>query len=87
MVRGVRTTPRDLVVADYVVRAMDGVPALDGRLAGGANGWWLDMSDGTGRRRLSSLPAALEGMEGARVWIVVGPGASPSRTHGVIGRR
>jgi len=87
MVRGVRTGPRDIVVSDYVVRAMDGVAAIDGKLASNSGGWWLEMSDGSGRRRLSTVPAALQAQEGARVWIVVGSGAAPSRTHGVIGRR
>jgi len=87
MIRGVKTGPRDIVVSEYFVRAMDGVPAIDGRLSTTSAGSWLEMSDGSGRRRLSSVPAALQGQEGARVWIVVGPGAAPSRAQGVIGRR
>ena len=87
MIRGVRTGPRDLVVSDYVVRAMDGLPAIDGKLTSNSSGSWLEMSDGSGRRRLASVPVALQGMEGARVWIVVGSGAAPSRASGVIGRR
>ncbi len=88
MVRGVKITPHDVVVAAFVVRAMHGVPALDGRLEGGAaEGWWLELSDGTGRKRLAALPAPLQELEGSRVWIATGTGTTPARQYGVIGRR
>lgn len=67
VVRGVRITPRDIVVSDFFVRAADGVPAYDGVLQPDGS---LRLTDGSGVRRVP-LPGALQGMSGARVWIAV----------------
>lgn len=67
VVRGVRPTPRDVVVSDYLVRAADGVPAFDGTLLPDGS---LRLTDGSGIKRVP-LPTALQGMSGARVWVAV----------------
>ncbi len=67
VVRGVRLTPRDVVVSDYFVRAADGVPAYDGTLLPDGS---LRLTDGSGVKRVP-LPTALQGMSGARVWVAV----------------
>lgn len=69
VVRGVQVSPRDVVVSDYIVRAVKGVPAYDGVLAQGDAGWTLLLTDGTGRRRLAAVPAALRASVGLRVWL------------------
>ncbi|WP_373069153.1 hypothetical protein [Gemmatimonas sp.] len=84
MVRGVMITPRDIVVSDYVVRASDGVPAWDGTLD--ENGG-LRLTDGSGRKRLPSVPSALRGMVGARIWVAFKDGRTTADSYGVIGRR
>lgn len=88
MVRGVRISPRDIVVSHYIVRGSAGLPAFDGRIAGSdGDGWWLQLTDGTGRQRIAALPEPLRGMEGTRVWIAMKPGTNSPQTYGVIGRR
>ena len=84
MVRGVKITPRDIVVSDYVVRASDGVPAWDGTLEEDGG---LRLTDGSGHKRLPSVPAALRGMVGARVWVAFKPGSTTADSYGIIGRR
>lgn len=86
-IRGVMITPRDVVVSDYLVRAVDGVPAYDGKLTSGSDGSYLQLTDGTGRKRLASVPAPLQGLEGSRVWIAIKPGVRAGNSYGVIGRR
>lgn len=88
VVRGVRISPRDIVVSDFFVRASGGVPAFDGKLAGSdSSGYWLQLSDGSGRKRLSSIPSALRGLEGARMWIAIKPGTGAVQSYGLIGSR
>jgi hypothetical protein len=65
VVRGVRMSPRDLVVAEYFVRAADGVPAFDGVILDDGS---LRLSDGSGVKRVP-LPAIMQGLTGARVWV------------------
>lgn len=65
VVRGVRVSPRDLVVAEYFVRAADGVPAYDGVILENGS---LRMSDGSGVKRVP-IPIGMQGMIGARVWV------------------
>ncbi len=84
MVRGVKITPRDIVVSDYLVRASDGVPAWDGTLD---EGGVLQLTDGSGRKRLPSVPSALRGMIGTRVWVAFKEGSTTADSYGVIGRR
>lgn len=81
VVRGVKVTPGDIVVADYIVRAADGVPAYDGVLGEEGD---LRMTDGSGIKRVP-LPEALRGVKGARVWIAVKNGAPTA--YGLVGRR
>ncbi|MCA2993280.1 hypothetical protein [Gemmatimonas sp.] len=70
MVRGVRVTPRDLVVSDYVVRAFNEVPAFDGVVVDART---VRLTDGGTLQRVP-LPASLQGMRGARVWVAVKDG-------------
>lgn len=84
MVRGVKITPRDIVVSDYLVRASDGVPAWDGTLDEDGG---LRLTDGSGRKRLPSVPSALRGMVGARVWVAFKEGSATADSYGIIGRR
>ncbi|WP_309673164.1 hypothetical protein [Gemmatimonas sp.] len=84
VVRGVKITPRDIVVSDYLVRSSDGVPAWDGTLDDGGG---LRLTDGSGRKRLPSVPSALRGMVGARVWVAFKEGSATADSYGIIGRR
>ncbi len=84
VVRGVRVGPRDLAVTSFTVRAIDGVPVADGVLTNDGGVWSLRMADGE-RQGLSRVPTPLQAFVGARVWVALEPGASPS--YGVITRR
>jgi hypothetical protein len=84
MVRGVRISPRDIVVADYVVRGKDGVPAWDGRLTHSGGAWSLVLTDRSGQPRLANVPPALRSLEGARVWVTTRPGDATPVAFGVI---
>lgn len=86
VIRGIKVTPRDVVVSDYIVRAADGVPAYDGLLSSGADGHYLQLTDG-GRKRIASLPSALRGLDGVRVWIAIAPGSSSVHRFGLVTRR
>lgn len=85
VIRGVRVSPRDVVVSDFIVRAANGQPAMDGKLEGGGGGWYLQMTDGSGRKPLVAVPAGLQNLQGSRVWIATKRGAPMS--FGAIGRR
>ncbi|HYW32522.1 MAG TPA: hypothetical protein VE869_13560, partial [Gemmatimonas sp.] len=85
VVRGVKVTGRDVVVADYFVRAVDGVPSVDGRLEEAGGGWTVTLSDGSGRQRLASTPARLRALAGSRVWISLRDGVP--QAFGPVGRR
>jgi hypothetical protein len=86
-VRGMRITARDFVVAEFFVRAVNGVAVIDGVLESAAGGWSLRPTDGSPRTRLAGLPDALRGREGSRVWIAVETAPNAPRAAGVIGRR
>jgi hypothetical protein len=81
VVHGVRISPRDIVISDYVVRSNAGVPAYDGIVE--ADGT-LRLTDGSGARRVP-LPAAMRDMIGTRVWVAVKNGAATS--YGLVPRR
>lgn len=81
VVRGVRISPRDIVVADFFVRANNGVPAYDGVIE--ANGA-LRLTDGSGNKRVP-LPSTLRGLTGARVWVAVRDGKPTG--YGLIAQR
>jgi|GEM_PF-3320842 len=86
-VRGMRVSPRDIVVSAFAVRAVNGFPVLDGQLSRGEKGGWnLALSDKSGTRTLASIPEALQVAIGARIWIDVSNGARP-QTYGIIARR
>jgi hypothetical protein len=84
--RGVRVTPRDVVVSDYIVRSVDGVPAWDGRLEESADGWSLQLTDGSGRKRIAAPSAPLRALAGSRVWVTIRAGNTPT-SFGPVGRR
>ena len=87
VVRGVRVSPRDIVVADYIVRGADGIPAYDGTLVASDDGYSLVLTDGSGRKRLSNVPTSLRDVAGARVWVSIPDGSSTPRRYGIIPRR
>lgn len=80
LVRGVRTSPRDLVVASFVVRAKDGVSVLDGILNNANGRWTLSLTEG-GERSLLRVPVQLQPYAGTRVYL--GEGGA---VHGLITR-
>ncbi|HEX2202430.1 MAG TPA: hypothetical protein VHG91_03990 [Longimicrobium sp.] len=69
-------------VERFEVRASGGVSAVDGVLARQGAGWVL-VTHGGRRLPVARLPAALEGMEGARVWLA-GPLDRDPDSSGVI---
>lgn len=83
-VRGVRVGPRDLAVTSFTVQAIDGIPVADGVLENQGGVWSVRLADG-GRQSLAQVPTPLQAFVGARVWVALKPGASPS--YGVITRR
>ena len=83
VVRGVRTGPRDLVVASFVVRAKDGVSVLDGILENTNGAWTLRLTEG-GQRSLPRVPIQLQPYAGTRVYI--GEGDAAMSAHGLITR-
>jgi hypothetical protein len=86
VIRGLRISPRDAVVSDFIVRAVNGAPAYDGKLEGSAGSWSLQLTDGSGRKRLASVPAALQSKVGLRVWISSTPGTTGAPGYGIITR-
>jgi hypothetical protein len=84
VVRGVRVGPAELAVSSFNLRAIDGIPVVDGVLTNQGGAWSVRQSDGT-RRAIARVPTQLQPFVGSRVWIALGAGASPS--HGVITRR
>lgn len=68
--------------ATFVVRALDGQPAIDGVLERAANGFALRLADGR-TRAIPALPEGLREHVGARVYLAGPPGAVPS-AYGVL---
>ncbi len=85
-VRGLKTSPRDVVVLSYVVRAVGGVPAWDGVLQGSDGQWVLRLTEG-GIKRFTSMPDVLRSRPGARVWISARNGSSKPEAYGVVPAR
>ncbi|MBI4540113.1 MAG: hypothetical protein HY704_11465 [Gemmatimonadetes bacterium] len=67
---------RELRATAFAVRAANGVPAVDGRLALAGDSLVLVTTDGA-RRRIRHPPAALRELVGAHVWIAGQPDAEP----------
>lgn len=86
VIRGVLVSPRDLVVGSYVVRASNGVPAYDGTLMSTNGAWYLQLSDGTGRKRIAVLPSALRDHENERVWIAISTSTGTVQSFGAMKR-
>lgn len=87
VVRGMRVSPRDIVVSGFTVRAVKGFAVLDGVLKKGERGGWnIELSDKTGTRALPAIPEMLQPAVGSRIWIDVSNGARP-QTYGVIAQR
>lgn len=88
VVRGMLASPHDIVVSGYSVRAVNGIPAIDGRLVQPLSGGWaIEMSDRSGTRKLTTVPQALTAFEGGRVWIAEEPGKGGAQLYGIISRR
>lgn len=81
-VEGRRESPGDFRVESVAVRAANGVPAVDGRLARDGAGWVLVAADGR-RLPVAALPHDLRGRAGARVWLA-GPLDRVPDAFGVI---
>lgn len=87
VVRGMRISPRDIVVSGFSVRGTNGIPTIDGRLRRSGNGWVVELSDKSGSRPLPSVPQALQAFEGARVWVAEEAKNAAPQLYGVITRR
>lgn len=80
VIRGVRVTPRDMVVSSFVVREVDGVPVLDGIFDNDGN---FRLTDGSGVRRVQ-LSSQMRALAGTRVWVQLRDGQAVK--FGEIGR-
>ncbi|MEP6834924.1 MAG: hypothetical protein ABJB74_16165 [Gemmatimonas sp.] len=87
VVRGMRVSPRDIVVSGFSVRAVNGIPTIDGRLVKSSDGWVIELSDKSGVRKLAAVPQALQAFEGARVWVAEEVKNAMPQLYGVIARR
>lgn len=81
VVRGVRAGPGDFAVTSFSVRAIDGIPVVDGVLEN-EGGVWSVRGPDEERRMLPRVPTPLQAFVGSRVWVALEPGASPA--FGVI---
>jgi hypothetical protein len=61
-----------LEAASFVVRSVDGQPAIDGKLRTEAGALYIVTANGS-RTRIVSPPTPLQGQDGARVWITGDP--------------
>jgi hypothetical protein len=80
-VSGTRTGT-SMEASRFVVRTVDGAPAIDGTLKTEASGLFIVTSDGT-RTRIAVPPPALMTRDGARVWITGDPSKAVS-SYGFI---
>jgi len=76
-------TRNEMLVTDFAVRSVDGVPAIDGRLI--VEGDALILESREGRRLIVNPPVALQDMVGYHVWIA-GPADAEPVAFGVIRR-
>ncbi|MGV3707212.1 MAG: hypothetical protein ACO1Q7_00090 [Gemmatimonas sp.] len=88
VVRGMRVSPRDLVVSGYSVRSVDGIKVVDGRLTKApGGGWLLELSDKSGLRKYPAISPALQAFEGSRVWVADEGTDGIPQLYGVIEKR
>ena len=85
-VKGVMITSRDVVVSGFLVVGRGGKPVFDGRLSESGGAWSLQLTDGSGNKRLNSVPTPLRQLVGSRVWVGVDKSGVPS-SFGEILRR
>lgn len=81
VVRGVKISPRDIVVADYIVRSARGLPVLDGTIGGDGA---LHLTDGSGIKQVA-LPAEVRSLVGTRVWVAMR--GSNAAAFGIVAAR
>ena len=86
VVRGFLVSPRDVVVSDFIVRAVNKIPAYDGVLDQVDGAWTLVLTDGSGRKRLPVVPATLRSYPGLRVWVSFRPGSDTPDSYGLVRR-
>ncbi len=86
VVRGFLVSPRDVVVSDFIVRAVNNIPAYDGVLEEHDGGWVLTLTDGSGRKRLSVVPPTMRAFPGLRLWVSIRPGNAAPDSYGLIRR-
>ena len=86
MVRGLKTSPRDIVVLSYVVRAVGGIPAWDGVLQLTGGQWMLRLTEG-GFKKVANVPEVLRSRPGARIWMSIRSGSSRPEAFGAIPSR
>jgi hypothetical protein len=70
-----RMSGTQLEATSFVVRTVDGQPAIDGILRTEAGVTYIVSADGT-RTRIAAPPPPLQGKDGARVWITGDPAKS-----------
>ena len=86
VVRGFLVSPRDVVVSDFIVRAVNKIPAYDGVLDEADGAWALVLTDGSGRKRLPVVPPTLRAYPGLRVWVSIRPGNETPDSYGLVRR-
>ena len=86
VVRGFLVSPRDVVVSDFIVRAVNKIPAYEGVLDEAEGAWALVLTDGSGRKRLPVVPPALRAYPGLRVWVTFRPGNETPDSFGQVRR-
>lgn len=80
--RGTQSSPTRFVVADYRVRAANGVKAWDGFVRRSANGFRLQLDDGS-FHEVRQAPAAFAQLTRSRVWLTENPDGTV-REYGVF---
>ena len=82
-VSGKRTGARSMNVDRFLVRSVDGVPAIDGTLVARDGGYAIVTTADHAEHPIVDPPAALRSHVGARVWITGNPQATIA-SFGVI---